>query len=201
MPAVNIIVPNGKVLIVGAIYDKIEKFSIIENIRSQYEFVIFNGGLCFPSDNIAKIANRINKIQELMNNKTIYLSGRFDLSLLLNIDNTEISNWILRNSNVAIIKFPKYNAIVTDGGIPPNINDIKKLYNNIETSFISNIDNKSWHESYNGGLGYVISNNPLTNDFPKYYNYSMQLGNNYGLESNVYAQEIDEVGLKKTILL
>ena len=88
-----------------------------------------------------------------------------------------------------------------DGGIPSDVIGSRQLLNNLEASFVNQIDNKPWHLSYNGTLGYVVANNPLTNKAPQYYNYSMQLGNLPGEESCVYAQEVDEIGLKRNILL
>jgi hypothetical protein len=202
MPAINMTVPIGKILVVGPIYDKMEKLSIVENLMPQYQFVIFNGGLCFPSDDLSQLKSRISKMQNLLdNNKTIYLAGRTDLTLLPKLEDTEIINWIRYRPNIAIIKYPTRVALVMDGGIPPGTKSNNDLIDNMEVSFISQIKEKPWHTSYSGGLGYVISNNPLTNHFPNFYSYSMQLGNAYSPEGFVFAQEIDEIGLKKTISL
>ncbi len=202
MSAINLSVPIGKILVVGPIYDKMEKLSIIENLMPEYQFVIFNGGLCFPSDDLVKLKVRIDKMQSFLdNNKTIYLAGRADLMLLQKLEDTEISNWIRHRPNMAIIKYPTRVALVMDGGIPSGTKSNNDLIDNMEVSFISQINEKPWHISYNGGLGYVISNNPLTNHFPDYYSYSMQLGNSYSPNGFVFAQEIDEIGLKKTISL
>ena len=100
-------VPIGKILVVGPIYDKMEKLSIVENLMPQYQFVIFNGGLCFPSDDLSQLKSRISKMQNLLdNNKTIYLAGRTDLTLLPKLEDTEIINWIRYRPNIAIIKYP-----------------------------------------------------------------------------------------------
>jgi hypothetical protein len=78
----------------------------------------------------------------------------------------------------------------------------EKLLDNLETSFVSLINGQIWHNLYGGGYGYIISNNPLTQQSPKFYNFSMQMGNIYnGSETKVYAQEIDQFGLKDTISL
>jgi len=89
---------------------------------------------------------------------------------------------------------------VLAGHLIQNMNNLK-LENNIETSFISTINGQSWHKSYHGIYGYVVSNSPLTFEKPQFYNYSAQIGNDYGINTNVYAQEIESTGLKKTILL
>ncbi len=203
MSAITLPIISGKILVVGPIYDKIDKLSVVEKMISQYKYIIFNSGLCYPS-NIDKIKLRIQRIQSLIDkNKIIYLAGRTDYTILKSLtkDNKNIVEWINNKPNIAIINFPNYTVLIVDGGIPITIKSISDLKENIEVSFISQINEIPWHLSYNGGLGYVISNNPLTNNCPKYYNYSMQLGSSYSEESSVYAQEMDEIGLKQTILL
>ena len=202
MSAINMTVPFGKILVVGPIYDKMEKLDIVENLMPQYQFIIFNGGLCSPSNDLSQIKSRIAKMQNLLNNnKTVYLSGRADLTLLLSLTDAEMASWIRQRPNMAIVKYPSRTVLIMDGGIPPETKSNNDLINNMEVSFISQIKEKPWHMSYNGGLGYVVSNNPLTDHFPDYYSYSMQLGNIYSPDGFVFAQEIDEIGLKKTISL
>src|SRR5208283_4954167 len=107
MTAVNMSVPAGRILVVGPIYNKMEKLSIVEELMPQYQFVIFNGGLCFPADDLRELKDRIGKMQNLLdNNKTIYLAGRTDLTLLSKIEDVEVTNWIRHRPNMAVIKFP-----------------------------------------------------------------------------------------------
>jgi hypothetical protein len=193
---------SGKILVVGPIYDKIEKLAVVEKMIPQYNTIIFNSGLCYPSDDLSQVSHRISEMQKLMDHhKVIYLAGRSDYLLLETLDDTLISNWIRMRPNIALAAFPTRTVLITDGGLPPTVKSSKDLNNNLEISFISKIKESPWHQSYNGGLGYVVSNNPLTNEYPKYYSYSMQIGNSYSPESKVYAQEITEMGLKQTILL
>ncbi|HEY5267683.1 MAG TPA: hypothetical protein VII94_00950 [Candidatus Saccharimonadales bacterium] len=196
--------PIHKFLVVGPLHDKIEKLSIIEDMMPNYDWIIFNGGLCEPTSDLENIKNRIEKMDKLISSKkVVYLSGRSDFLLFRELQGEypAIGKWIMSRPNVAIAKFPTRYVLIMDGGIPPNIIGSRQLLNNLEVSFIYYIDNKPWHLSYNGTLGYVISNNPLTNKAPQYYNYSMQLGNLSGNESQIYAQEVDEIGLKRNILI
>ena len=85
-----------------------------------------------------------------------------------------------------------------DGGIPPGTKSNNDLIDNMEVSFISQIKEKPWHTSYSGGLGYVISNNPLTNHFPSFIVIPCSLVMPIVQRGFVFAQEIDEIGLKKT---
>jgi hypothetical protein len=193
MPALIIPKPFRKILVVSLIYNKMDKLSQIEEMIPQYDFTIFNGGLLYPVDD--NIQQRIDKMNQITStSKSVYLAGRLDY--MQANSSPELNKWIHGCYNVAIADFTSRTVIVVDGGIPPNVTR-QDLSNNIEVSFISQIDNKPWHLNYNGGLGYVISNNPLTVTTPQYYKYSMQMGNQYTPESLVYAQEVDEVGLKK----
>ena len=170
---------------------------------SQYDWIIFNGGLCYPHNDISEIKKRIEVMnQYLTTGKVIYNAGRLDYLLLTRLEESEtfLQQWIRSRPNVVLAEYPSRSVFVVDGGIPEKIIGRTELGDNLEVSFVSNIKNKPWHQSYNGRLGYVISNNPLTLGRPQYYNYSMQLGNQYE-HGSIYAQEVWERGLKRTILL
>lgn len=95
------------------------------------------------------------------------------------------------------IEFDNYTKItVLNGGFTDLMLKSKNI-NNIESLFVNNIDDKPWHESYNNEFGYIISNNPITDNEPKLYWNSMQIGN----INNLYGQEINKYGLQNTILL
>jgi len=122
--------------------------------------------------------------------------------LLININsNDPIHKWLSTKSNIVMINFTNQSSlIITGGGIVPNMTK-SDLHNNIETSFVSTINEKPWHQTYGGGYGYIISNNPLTTKEPQFYHYSAQIGNSHNENTQVYAQEVDQFGLKRTILL
>lgn len=196
----------NKVLVIGPIYDKIEKFSKIQELAPNYDNVIFNGGLCYPFDKLSEVEKRITQFNETFKSyKTIYVINQHDLLCAKYLYDTlqgfNIFKWIMRKPNVVLMKFKNQtNMIVTGGGIIPTMNR-ESLTDNLETSFVSNIDGKPWHKKYTGLMGYVISNNPLTSQKPKFYPFSIQLGNQYSQNVQVYAQEVEPYGLKRTILL
>jgi hypothetical protein len=191
--AARILQAKSKVLIVGSIYDQISK---LHDIIDKYEYTIINGNVLHPIDGAEE---RIFLIQDLLKSqRVIYNNGYYDLLLL---KNEKFNNWIKNNPNVVLVQYPQSTFIITNGGVTKEMNR-EVLMDNLETSFISLIDGRSWHHFYGGGYGYIISNNPLSNDFPQFYNFSAQIGNHYcGKETKVYAQEIDQFGLKQTILL
>lgn len=192
---------KGKILVVGPIYNKIDKFNRAISLINNYDLLIINGNFLYPED--SSIKERIDLLKSNMKyNNFIYNLGNYDLELLNSSNNQDLKDLIQSQPNVIIIEFTRGTYIlVTSGGIPKGINNHEILNNNIEASFVSKIDGKAWHESYEGKIGYVISNNPLTFNMPKFYNYSCQIGNNFGENYEVYAQEADQNGLKETILL
>jgi hypothetical protein len=190
---------NQKVLIVGPLYDKFEKILKIKQIQDNYQFIIFNGNISYPFISNEDLESKIDILDQ--NSNWIFNVGKHDLKILLNTQlSNKIKTWISNKPNVIIIEFiNKTNLIVLDGGILPSFSKTD-LLDNLEVTFVSHFNNESWHKSYGGSYGYVISNNPLNNGNPEFYNYSMQLGNTYD-SGKIYAQEADEYGLKETILL
>lgn len=203
MAAITVKNFSGKILIIGPIYDKIDKLQRALTLINHYDLVIFNGNLCYPNNNIAEVKERIELInQYLIPNKVLYNLGNYDLILIKETNDAEIKNWLESKSNVIFVEFMRGSyLIVTSGGVTPTIKGREDLTNNIETSFVSNINDKSWHNLYKGQYGYIVSNNPLTLEPPHFYNFSAQIGNVYGNGTQVYAQEVTENGLQQTILL
>lgn len=197
----------NKVLVIGPIYDKMDKLSNVSNMVPYYDQVIFNGGLCYPYTNPLEVKGRLSQMDKLTKTKrVIYNIDAHDLRCAKEFytkkEHLDIVDWIWSKSNVIIINFIKLQTttIVTGGGISPIMNQYT-LMDNLETSFISKIHGHSWHQLYGGMHGYIISNNPLTFKAPQFHRFSAQIGNAYGPETEVYAQELDGLGLKKTILL
>lgn len=186
-------------LVIGPVHGSLEILEKVNAIQNQYDIIIFNGGLLELQD---KFKN--NKLMSAMSDmlktsKVIYNIGRDDYKLSIN--NDFISNWIKGKPNVVNLIFPRgTSTLVIDGGITSEMLKIEELYNNIEISFVNQINGQSWHKSYNGRLGYIIANQPLSSSEPKFFNYSVQLGieRHY---NKVYAQEVKEHGLGDTFLL
>lgn len=202
MPGLILPQPFQKILVVGPLYDKIEKLSRLDEIASEYDWIIFNGGLCYPSNDIEQVKERIEKMKEFIGkHKAAYVVGRLDYLLLTKTKDKDIEKWVSESFNIILADFSTRGVVITDGGIPDSVFKRADMSNCLEASFLSRVNGKPWHDTYNGRMGYVISNNPLTDKHPKYHRYSMQLGNSYGPENAVYAVEVDEIGLKKTIVL
>jgi hypothetical protein len=197
----------NKILVVGPVYDKLEKLRRAADLIPNYDYTIFNGGLCYPNDNLLEVKQRIDKMEELfLTRKVFYNVDCRDLQLATSLDesksNPSILQWIWSKPNVIIVDFKSAQStiIITGGGLTPQMTK-DKLKDNLETSFVSLINGVNWHKIYGGMYGYIISNNPLTFQKPQFHSFSAQIGNDYGAETQVYAQEADGFGLKRTILL
>lgn len=194
--------PFQKILVVGPLYDKIEKLSRIEEIALEYDWIIFNGGLCYPATNAKQVKERIDRMREFIGKyKAAYIVGRSDYMAATKFFDPDIQKWVNGSYNVALADFTSRGIVILDGGIPESVEKRADLFNNLEISFVTDIDGKTWHDVYNGRVGYVISNNPLSEKHPRYYKHSIQIGNVYGSDNPTYAIEVDEISLKKTILL
>jgi hypothetical protein len=195
-----------KILIVGPFYDQTDKLLRVEPMIQNYDYVIFNGGLCEPLNQMSLIQKHIEILDRMFSTqRVIYNMGSRDLMLIegLYADYpTEVGNWLAQRPNVVIVTFTNLSKlIVVNGGVTPRTTEAK-LADNIEVSFVSSLGGRPWHQAYNGRFGYIVSNEPLTLSAPQFHNFSAQMGNEpFKPETQVYAQEADQYGLKTTILL
>ena len=203
----NIISKNmNKVLVIGPIYDKIDKLDRVATMVPHYDYIVLNGSLMFPYEN-EKVKERVSKMNWLFKTgKVIYNLDYHDLQIAEELHTSqkepELLNWIWSKPNVTMINFKNFQTttIITGGGVHPKMNK-ETLMDNLETSFISTANGISWHKTYGGTYGYIISNNPLTFEAPQFHSFSAQIGNDYGPQTQVYAQEVTGLGLRDTILL
>lgn len=194
-----------KFLVVGPIYDKIAVLPKVEALLPNYELVIFNGNVSYPNDDIEDVKIRLGVMDRyLQPNRVVYNMGNYDFQLLKKLEDEGtfpyIRKWFKKHSNVVLVQMPYQNIIITSGGITPKMTS-EELFDGVETSFVSKVNASPWHRWYGGAYGYVISNNPLTQEEPQYYNYSAQIGNLYSDKVQIYAQEVRENGLGDTIPL
>jgi predicted phosphodiesterase len=203
MPLFNLRSKFERVLIVGPIYDHLETLQITPEYLVNYDLVVFNGNLCYPPD-LEAIRQSINYMSNLLNNKILYNLGNYDLQLMNqiqdNIEYKDIFQWLKSKSNIINFSVGQNKILIISGGVDNKMTK-DQLTNNIEASFISQINQKSWHLQYGGGLGYVISNNPLTQQPPQFHNFSAQIGNTYQSGYITYALEITSNGVGKVFPL
>lgn len=190
-----------KLLVVGPVYNKTNKLDEIEKLLPEHDWIILNDSISFDNHNYHSIKSQTTRIDRLLaTGKVVYNVGNIDLTIasqmdILNPDQLKIAQWIQNKSNVVVANFNgSFQLIVVSGGIPPHIVNYEQLENNLEVSFATHP-----HDTYTGGLGYVISNQPCTKWAPKFYRYSVQIGNT--LKGQVYALKIDRNGVQRTILI
>jgi hypothetical protein len=187
---------NKKVLVVAPIYDKIDKLEKLNEMSDNNTIFVFLGNLFFPNDN--KIHERINKIQHFLDkNDGYYIIGKHDLLYLLNNKLDEFSfTWLNKQLNyVSFIFSSSIVLTIVHGGISPNINSWDKL-KTFESSFVSKIENKDWHHTYNGLFGYVISALPHIKENIQYYNFSCTIDNLAYKTNKLFIQEYNKFGLQ-----
>lgn len=190
---------DQKLLVVGPIYDQVHKLSDHPDWFSDH-IVVFNGNLCYPNHDLDQVRQRIETVERyLATGKAIYNLGSEDLLLMKKLwesgEAPDLHQWLRGKSNVILANFiSQTNLIITGGGLVPNMSR-HDLYDNLETSFVSRVGGRPWHELYGGGAGYVIANNPLTQNKPVRYNYSIQIGNTYQPDCKVYAIQVNAKGL------
>jgi hypothetical protein len=186
-------------LVVGPIYDNLHVLEKTSELVKKYDYVIFNGCLTYPIDNF-KVYQRMRLMTDLIRSpKVIYNVSGLDYKLSMKDD--QIAAWLKDKPNAVNIKFNRGTfVLVVGGGITPQMKKYHDLNDNLELSFVDKINNKPWHQYYDGRFGYVISNNSVSVNEPKFFNYSAQIGIEYN-QNKVYAQEIKENGLQNTFLL
>ena len=186
---------NQRALVVGHLGGIVRKLQRAVFLASDYNWLVLNSGVFDPNISSSEILIRLDLLASIP--QMTYVIGRSDYLTYVYSNCTEYITWFEQQCNLAILSFPSREVLILDGGLSNNLSR-QQLENNIELGFISNIDNKPWHQSYNGGLGFAISNNPPTNS-PKHWKYSVQLGSKN--RAQVFAQEVDGIGLKRILTL
>lgn len=202
MSLLHLPVPFHNILVISPIYNKINKIQEIKKMSSEYDWIIFNDGITQPNDSRENIIQRMSIIDELIAcNKAIYNIGNLDYLTryqldILNSQDLYIDRWLKDKPNLTVVNFDNsYQLLITSGGIPNHCQTIDQLVSNgTESSFTIHP-----HETYSGGLGYVISNQPYTKWVPKYYRYSVQIGNT--IDGQVYALKINKYGIQRTLIV
>lgn len=189
------------VLVVGPIYNRLDKLKELEKMLPEFDWIIINDHISSDHYNHHTVESSIKHRDQLLSTgKVVCNIGGVDLLYASKLDVSDplqfkIENWLRSQPNVVLMDFGgSFQCLVVDGGIPSHITKLKQLTDNIEVSFAPHP-----HQTYSGGLGYVISNTPLTPWAPKFYPYSVQLGNVPA--GQVYAFKIDRNGIRRTILV
>ena len=188
-------------LVVGPIYNKLSKLDELEKMLPNYDWIVINDSCATDQDNFPSIEMSIKRREKLLSTGKIVITvSRKDLVYAgsLNLSDSQqskIESWFRAQPNIVLANFGEsFRCLIVNGGIPSHISNIDELTNNIEISFAQHP-----HEKYSGGLGYVISNTPITQWAPRFYAYSAQIANT--IDGQVYAFHIDRNGIQRTILI
>jgi hypothetical protein len=186
----HIVYPNKKIYVSGLIG---LKFDAIENFIQQNKEAIFilNGGVCL-GQNDEEIEQKILKLIDLKKNNLIYYNlspeDLFYLNKLKkNINFNFVFDWITNQKFVTNVQFSNQTTIFVMSGAITSVN-----FKNDVSSCLHN--DPSWHQSYDGNLGFIISNMPKSPTLePTLYNFSCSIGVQDA--SKVILQEIGSQGL------
>lgn len=222
----NIKVPTGtKLAIVGDIHEHEDQFDrLIALIDPSPKMFFVSVGDIYDKGNGIKTANSIlNKIRRLHNaGYGFIVKGNHELK---HLKKAAYSNrltyeldWIQKQSLVLSFVFENgFRVTVLHGGVKPlhTWNDLNK---DTETSYIRNLDADgemiklkwngkeyepskeggiSWHETYDGRFGYIVSGHePLKDGKPRFYKHSCNIDTACYRTGIMTCQIISENGLE-----
>lgn len=203
----KLIIKNERILVIGPIYNKMEKLLALKTIIKPDDILVFMGNISFPYKIGSEVTKRINQLDAFCDDKkAYYIVG--DLDLIFKSKNAgsnpDVCGWLQYKSLGLKFSFENNtNIIVINGSILPEYKKIENLNNNLEISFYKIDDEgKHWHDTYDGRFGFVVSNYPYSlNNKIKIYNHSVSLNTRCN-ETNILAvQEITNKGLGQTFYL
>ena len=186
------------ILVVGSMYDNLNIISDIDS--SNYEWIIFNGNICFPNTNIDTVIKRVEKFEQIKPTNSIYVAGGRDLELLSVLlksgTNYDLAKWIMTKPYMVCAEFTGTKTLIMDGGITPKMKSISNVADNLEICFVSTIRNKPWSDFYRGTMGNIISNNPTESGNPKFLGYAAHIGLPYS-DKTILALEVNKRGIAR----
>ena len=188
-------------LVVGPIYDKLSKLDELEKMVPDYDWIVINDYIALDHHNHHSIETSIKRRDQLLSTGKVVINiSHSDLVYSSSLDlsdplQSKIESWFRARPNIVLANFgSSFRCLIVNGGIPHHISRLGELDGNMEVSFVPHP-----HETYSGGLGYVISNTPMTEWAPRFYAYSAQIGNTP--KGQVYAFKMDRNGVRRTILV
>lgn len=201
-------IKDKTLLVVGPLYNQMDKLYALRPMIKENHIVVFLGDICFPYQKFSEVVPRVHTIKEFMTGITAhYVLGDKDLLYMRKTINshTDTHDW-LGQQNLAIrFVFPNNtSALIVHGGILPKHTTWSEINNDVEVAFISNLPQikKSWHNSYNGRFGYVLSSHPAAKDNEvEKSKHSISLDTNAHESGKLAVQEFTEKGLGETIYI
>lgn len=201
-------VKNKSLLVVGPLYDKLDKLYALNTLITKDHIVVFLGDICYPYKTYSDVPSRINIIKTFLENKDAhYVLGDKDLVYMQKTfaSNADTSDWLaLQPTAIRFMFENQTSALVVHGGILPRHTTWREITDDLEISFINNIPtiNKPWHKIYNGRFGYVLSSHPASKDkLVEKHNNSISLDTEAYETDKVAVQEFNEKGLGQTFYI
>lgn len=189
---------DQSIFVIGSIYN-IDKLYDIQNFidNNKPNKIIMQGDIFHPQDEL--VNSKIEKIIEFCDkNHIYYILGDKDI-IYLNKHKEDYKWFDSQNNIIKFIFENQTSVIVLHGGILKTHENWENVVNDLEISFISNIENNKipWHHSYDGKFGYAISNHPNNKEIKKFNN-SMSLDCSLSSDGKIGIVEFSEKGIKNT---
>jgi hypothetical protein len=201
---------DERLLIVGPLYDRLEKLTSLKQICQPNDILVFLGDTCYPYKNTTEVVKRLNELTTFFEGKTsYYLLGEKDLLFKSQIKtaHSDAYDWLhYKLLGVRFIYNNQSSVLMIHGGILPKHRKLSDLNNDPEVSFITETGEEiNWHKKYDGRFGYVISSHPASKEAEGakvgHYKYSSSL-DTLCYESGILAvQEFTCKGLGQTFYL
>jgi len=198
---------SRELLVVGPIYDKVEKLPLLSKLV-QDKLVIFLGDACYPYKSIPEAVARLNELRSFIEeNKALYLLGDKDLVFMKKICNSNVDTYDWLSSQRKALRFSfnnGSNVLLIHGGILPRHSTWNQAQTDTESAFVSQNKEtgKNWHEEYDGRFGYAISSHtyPVSSEV-KTFNHSASLDTNCYETDKLAVQTFGPSGLCETLYI
>lgn len=201
-------VKNKSLLVVGPIYNKLDKLFQLQNMIDENKIVVLLGDVCYPYDKYSDVPPRINTIKTFLEGKDgHYILGDKDLIYMQKTfaAHADITDWLSNQPTAVRFVFQNQtSALIVHGGILPRHTTWGEINDDLEISFITNIPsiNKPWQKVYNGRFGYVLSSHPSNKENTvEKYAHAISLDSNAHETDKLIVQEFNEKGLGQTFYI
>ncbi len=196
---------NQELLVIGPLYNKVDKLPLLEK-HAKGRLVVFLGDIGYPCVTFNDVSERLKAVRGFIDGKrAFYILGDKDLSYMKKVygSNADTYDWMSLQRKALRFSFANNsNVLVVHGGVLPTHKTWNEVQNDVESAFVSYLKDTetTWHHSYDGRFGYVISSHTYAGDpTVKIYNHSMSLDTECHQTDILAAQIVGPDGLGETL--
>lgn len=201
-------VKDKSLLVVGPLYNKMDKLFALTPLIKEDSIVVFLGDIAYPFNKFSDVPPRIETIKTFMEGKDChYVLGDKDLIYMQKTfsSSADTHEWLSKQSTAIRFMFDNGTSVLAvHGGILPRHTTWGEVNSDLEISFITEVTSikKSWHKLYNGRFGYVVSSHLANKDNKvEIHKHSISLDTNAHESDVVAVQEFTKNGLGQTFYI